>query len=123
MKTKTFGEAFREARKAKRATLREIAGNVGMSIGYLSDIEHNRKNPPDLSVVEKIERFLGVHDHALINLAATFRRLRPSDVTQRIRIKPILSEILLRADECSEEELKSILEQLNNRGGTEKSGS
>ena len=35
----SFGDAFREARTARKSTLREIAEHVGKSIGYLSDVE------------------------------------------------------------------------------------
>lgn len=31
------------ARKSARATLREIAGLMGKSIGYIGDLEHGRK--------------------------------------------------------------------------------
>ena len=107
---KSFGEAFKEARKKKRITLRKIADFVGKSIGYLSDIEHDRKGPPPLPVVEQIENILGMRDHFLLNLAADIRRQKPTDFTKRIQMRPILSELLLRADEQSDEELEKILE-------------
>ncbi len=112
---KSFGEAFREARKERRVTLRKIAEVIGKSIGYLSDIEHDRKGPPPLPVVEKIENILGIRNHSLLNLAADVRRQKPTDFSRRIQMRPILSEILLRADEMTNEELEEILKGLKHR--------
>lgn len=119
-KMKSFGEAFREARKKQRITLRKIANIVGKSIGYLSDIEHDRKGPPPLPVVEKIENILGMRDHFLLNLAADIRRQRPADFTKRIQMRPMLSELLLRADEFSDDELEEILEELKEKENSAK---
>jgi len=99
----------------KRMTLREIGERIGKSIGYLSDIEHDRKGPPDLKTIEQIEILLGVSNNSLVKLAAEIRRQRPQDVSQRIRMRPILSEILLRADEFSDDELKEILKQFDSK--------
>ena len=108
----SFGEALREARKAKRITLRKIAEHIGKSIGYLSDVEHERKRPPNLELVSKIEDFLGVEDGKLLRLAKKFRK-SPKEMTQRIRMKPRLSEVLLRADqELSSGEFEEIVEHL-----------
>lgn len=95
----SFGEAFREARIEKKVTLREIGEYVGKSISYLSDIEHGRKRPPKLDTVSEIEQFLGIEDERLIRLAAKFRKKVPKNLTQRIRMTPRLSAVLLRADE------------------------
>lgn len=97
---KSFGEEFKRLRKMSRVTLREIGEYVGKSIGYLSDVEHDRKGPPDLDTVEKIERFLGVKEGYLVNLAANIRKQTPMNVVERIKMRPKLSEVLLRADEA-----------------------
>ncbi|RLB16039.1 MAG: hypothetical protein DRG35_03385 [Deltaproteobacteria bacterium] len=108
----SFGEALRKARIANKVTLREIAEHIGKSIGYLSDVEHNRKSPPKLEVVSEIEDFLGIEDGKLLRLAKQFRKA-PKAMTQQIRMKPRLSAILLRADrDLSEDEFDELLSYL-----------
>lgn len=109
---KNFGEAFKQARIAKKVTLREIAEHTGKSIGYLSDVEHNRKKPPRLELVSKIEDFLEIEDGALLSLAKRYRKI-PKEMTQRIRMKPRLSSVLLRADrDLSDDEFEEMLNHL-----------
>ena len=60
-----FGEALRKARTDKRVTLRVLSKHVGLSISHLLDIENNRKSPPMLDIVEKIEEYLGINDGRL----------------------------------------------------------
>lgn len=117
----SFGQEFKKFRRNKRVTLREIGEAVGMSIGYMSDIEHDRKGPPDLHTVEKIEQFLGVRDNCLVKLAARIRKAHPLNVNQRIKMRPILSEVLLRADELFEndEQLRELLEVIEEKGRKE----
>lgn len=93
-----FGETLRKERVAKRVTLRKVSKYVGRSIGYLSDIENNRKGPPNLEIVRKIEELFCIDDGKLINLAAKLKRKIPKGVKQRIQMTPRLSEALLRAD-------------------------
>ena len=96
---KGFGEALKKERVAKKITLRELSEYIGKSIGYISDVEHDRKGPPNLEIVRKAEEFLGVRDGKLINLAAKLREKIPKDLTLRIKMVPRLSEALLRADD------------------------
>ncbi len=39
-----IGEDLRLARKRARIGLREMAGEIGVSSGYLHDLEHGRRN-------------------------------------------------------------------------------
>ena len=48
-----FAILFKKERLASGKKFREIANFIGKSIGYLSDIENGRRNPPDLSVIEE----------------------------------------------------------------------
>jgi len=119
----SFGEAFRQARIAKKLTVREVAEHVEKSIGYLSDVEHNRKRPPKLELVSELEDFLGIEDGKLLRLAAKFRKKVPKEVTNKIRMAPRLSEALLRADadrELTDEQFDEVLdfiEQIRKKGG------
>lgn len=113
----SFGDALREARVAKGITYREIAEYIKKPISYVSDIEHNRKLPPDLETVRKIEEFLGIRDRYLSEIASMVRRKAPANLAQRIRARPVLSEVLLRADNLSDEGIKKMLSEMENKEG------
>lgn len=70
----SFGKTLKNARTAKKCTLRKLADNIDRSISYLSDIEHDRKQPPNLEIVSKMEGFLEVNDGTLVNLANQIRK-------------------------------------------------
>src|SRR6266705_680101 len=107
-----FGDVFKRAKLAKKATLRELAEFTGKSIGYLSDVLQKRKGPPDLETVTKIEKFLGVKDHSLLHAAARERAAKPSNLARRVKSRPLLREALLRMEDMSNEELEKIVDQL-----------
>lgn len=54
------GEQIRELRLVKRLTLQQLADQVGVSVGYLSQIERNRSKLP-IATLRKICDVLGVH--------------------------------------------------------------
>lgn len=114
-----FGRSLREARQAKRITLRKLGKHVDLSVGYLSDIEHNRKNPPKLDLVQKIEEFLGILDGSLVGLASVIKRKMPKDLSSNIMLKPNLSGALLRVDEDIDadqvDELMNFVKQLERK--------
>ena len=104
-----FSIAFREERLNRKKTLREIAEYTNKSIGYLSDIEHGRKGAPDLETVRKIEEFLLITDNKLVNLASKQRMSVPADIIQNIQRRPALADILMRADDFTDEDFQTFL--------------
>ena len=104
-----FGKIFREERLRVKKTLREIGEYVGKSIGYLSDIEHGRKGAPDLETVRKIEEFLLITDNRLVIVASQMRRIIPSDILKSVNRRPALADMLMRADDFTDEELQDFL--------------
>ena len=50
---KTLGERIRELREEQDLSLRELAGKIGVSAAFMSDVELNRRHPSDkhLSVI------------------------------------------------------------------------
>jgi transcriptional regulator with XRE-family HTH domain len=103
-----FGDAFRKAKAAKRATLRELSKFTGKSIGYLSDVLHKRKGPPDLEAVAKMEQCLGIKDSHLLIIAKQQRFARPGDLMRRVNSRPKLREALLRIENLSDDELDEL---------------
>lgn len=106
---KSFAEALKSVRTAKRVSLRKLGEYVGLSIGYISDIEHGRRRPPDLETVRKMEEVLSVAEGKLVNLALQVRKKVPEGVSEVFYRNPRLAEALLRA---SDEEIAKIIEKL-----------
>lgn len=55
-----MGHQIRELRKIKNKTLQQLALEVGISVGYLSQIERNQSKLP-IGVLRKLSDALGVH--------------------------------------------------------------
>lgn len=103
-----FADAFKRAKAAKRATLRELSKFTGKSIGYLSDVLHKRKGAPDLETVGRIEECLDVRDNQLLLLAKKQRSQRASDLIRRVNLRPKLREALLRIENLSDDQLDEL---------------
>jgi transcriptional regulator with XRE-family HTH domain len=106
-----FGEALKAARVAAKKTLRETGNHVGVSVGYMSDIEQGRKGPPDLETVRKLQEFFRVSDNHLVTLASDLRTRRPTEIVQHIQNRPRLSDLLARAKNLSDEQLEKLIEE------------
>ena len=113
----SFGKALKMVRTSKKKTLREVGNHINASISYISDIEHDRKNPPKLDTVLKIEQFLGIKDGSLVQLARKIRSTATPTIAQRVKMNPELSTVLLRADELpdnkKEAALRKFMQALN----------
>lgn len=68
-----FGEAIRKARRAADLTLGTLADKIGISPGYLSDIEQGRKAPPSGDAVARFAEALVMDLNLLSQLAAESR--------------------------------------------------
>lgn len=104
-----FGDALKEARIKARKKLRETAEHIGLSIGYLSDIEQGRKSPPDLETVRKLQDFLRFEGDKLVTLASEARTKRPAEIVQHIQKRPRLTDLFMRAKNMSDEELEKLI--------------
>lgn len=62
----TFGRKLKELRQQRKISLRSLAGELGMSPTFLSDIENERRLPPTsdkfANSIDTIQRFLGLND-------------------------------------------------------------
>ncbi len=112
-----FGEALKGARKAKGYTLKKLAGNIGTSISYLSDIEHDRKPPPSLELVSKMEEFLGVNDDTLVSLANQIRKSikATSNLSRKLKADQRSVTIMYMVERLTDEEKDKLIENLSAR--------
>lgn len=111
-----FALAFKKARLGSDKTFRQIKDYVGLSIGYLSDMENGKRNPPETSFVIKFEEFFGITDGHLVKLARRERINNSVAIGNLVRTEPKLQEVLFRIDslpeEKREENINKILEEL-----------
>ena len=55
---RNFGEFLQKKREERQITLRKMAEMLKMSAPYLSDIERDRRNPPEIEKLEQIANIL-----------------------------------------------------------------
>jgi len=87
MQQTNFSNFLREKRKARHLTLSEMAEKSGISIGYYSDIEYGRRNPPDREILDKMIDALNVPDKEriiLYDFAGQARSEAPLDLSDYI---------------------------------------
>jgi transcriptional regulator with XRE-family HTH domain len=65
-----FGKILRDSRLKARLGLREVAGRVGISPGYLSDLENEKVPPPSERVILDMAEVLGVDKGELLSAAS-----------------------------------------------------
>ena len=84
----TFGAFISTRRKEAKLNLRDTAKHLGISNGYLCDIEQGRRPAPEGAFVERISSFLELdkQEHEmLLDLAADSRQTVPADLPDYIR--------------------------------------
>ncbi len=111
----TFGSFISTRRKEAKLNLRDTAKHLGISNGYLCDIEQGRRPAPEEAFVERISSFLELdkQEHEiLLDLAADSRKTVPADLPDYIRQHDIVRAALRVAKEvdATDEEWKAFME-------------
>jgi transcriptional regulator with XRE-family HTH domain len=70
-----FGSFLRKTRLKKKITLRQLAGHLGCSEPYLSDVEQGNRGPLTDSRIHQAASFLGIEPNELRLKAALSRGL------------------------------------------------
>jgi HTH-type transcriptional regulator, competence development regulator len=65
-----FGKMLKESRLKAGMGLREVAGRVGISPGYLSDLENEKVPPPSEKVIMDMAAALGADKGELLRAAS-----------------------------------------------------
>lgn len=71
-KYSNFGEFLQKKREEKKVTLRKMADMLGFSAPFLSDVEKDRRNPPEKDKLDMIVNILGLSEEEkdlMFNLA------------------------------------------------------
>ena len=108
----TFGAFISTRRKEAKLNLRDTAKHLGISNGYLCDIEQGRRPAPEEAFVEDKQE-----NEILLDLAADSRKTVPADLPDYIRQHDIVRAALRVAKEvdATDEEWKAFMEMLQNR--------
>ena len=83
----SFSRFLRGKRQSRKITLSEMAEKSNISIGYYSDIEYGRRNPPDRAILDKMLAALNVFDEdktTFYDLAGKARSEAPPDLPEYI---------------------------------------
>lgn len=107
----TFGEVFREARQRASKTLGEVARYLGVSISFVSDVEHSRRNPFKREQLIAAAGLFGVDPLTLIDAATKERgsmTVAPRDASRL----DIVASLARSIDELTPDQLAKIREAL-----------
>ena len=113
---------MKEARNKKGLTQERLAEMLGVSAPFLSDVERNRRNPPDLDKLNKIAdilHFSAEERTEMYDLAGKGRNTVAPDLPQYIMERDYVSCALRTARDmgAGEEEWKMFIEELKRRKG------
>lgn len=117
-----FGEFLQMKREEKRITLRKMAEMLGFSAPFLSDVEKDRRNPPELAKLEQIADILGLDDddkQTMYNLAGKKRDSVAPDLPDYIMSRDYVAAALRTARDldAGEEEWLQFVRELRERKG------
>ena len=117
-----FGAFLQMKREEKGITLRKMAELLGFSAPFLSDVEKDRRNPPDLSKLEQIAEILGLsyeEKQTMFNLAGKKRDSVAPDLPEYIMSRDYVAAALRTARDldAGEEEWLRFVEELKQRKG------
>lgn len=117
-----FGEFLQRKREEKQITLRRMAELLGFSAPFLSDVEKDRRNPPELAKLEQIADILGLsyeEKETMFNLAGKKRDSVAPDLPEYIMSRDYVAAALRTARDLDvgEEEWLRFVEELRQRKG------
>lgn len=117
-----FGDFIQKKRTEKEITLRKMAEMIGITAPYLTDIEKDRRNPPEMEKLETIARILDLSDEEkaiMFDLAGKKRNSVAPDLPEYIMERDYVSAALRTARDldASEQEWLNFVEDLKKRKG------
>lgn len=117
-----FGAFLHAKREEKRITLRKMAEMLGYSAPFLSDVEKDRRNPPELAKLEQIAKILDLtyeEQETMYNLAGKKRDSVAPDLPEYIMSRDYVAAALRTARDldAGEEEWLRFVQELRERKG------
>ena len=117
-----FGEFLQRKRTEKQITLRKMAEMIGITAPYLTDIEKDRRHPPEMEKLELISQILMLNDEdktTMYDLAGKKRNSVAPDLPDYIMEHDYVSAALRTARDldASEADWLKFVEELRQRKG------
>lgn len=118
----SFGEFIASKREEKKITLREMARLLKITPPYLSDIEKDRRNPPDKEKLDEISVILSLTEEEcsyMYDLAGKKRNAISPDLPEYIMERDYVRVALRKAIDLDigEEEWRRFVQELEDRKG------
>ncbi|MDU4847531.1 helix-turn-helix transcriptional regulator [Clostridium sp.] len=118
----SFGEFIASKREEKKITLREMARLLKITPPYLSDIEKDRRNPPDKEKLDEISAILSLSEDEcsyMYDLAGKKRNAISPDLPEYIMERNYVRVALRKAIDLDigEEEWTRFVQELEDRKG------
>jgi transcriptional regulator with XRE-family HTH domain len=111
-----FGDALRRARRKGGKTLSDLAGLLGVSIVYVSDVERGNRKPLSSDRILKAARFLQIDPAPLLIAAAKERGVIEYEIS---KARPLEAEVVgglvsgLARGGVTDDQLRGIQQILN----------
>ena len=117
-----FGEFVQEKREEKQITLRKFADTIGFSAPFWSDVEKDRRNPPEIDKLQLIARILNLTESEnaiMLDLAGKKRNSVAPDLPDYIMERDYVAAALRTARDldAGEKEWNEFIEELRKRKG------
>ena len=117
-----FGEFVQEKREEKQMTLRKFADAIGFSAPFWSDVEKDRRNPPEIDKLHLIARILNLTESEnalMLDLAGKKRNAVAPDLPDYIMERDYVAAALRTARDldAGEKEWNEFIEELKKRKG------
>ena len=117
-----FGELVQEKREEKQLTLRKFADAIGFSAPFWSDVEKDRRNPPEIDKLHLIARTLNLTESEnamMLDLAGKKRNSVAPDLPDYIMERDYVAAALRTARDldAGEKEWNEFIEELRKRKG------
>ena len=117
-----FGEFLQRKRTEKQITLRKMAEMIGITAPYLTDIEKDLRNPPEMEKLELISQILMLNDEdktTMYDLAGKKRNSVAPDLPDYIMEHDYVSAALRTARDldASEADWLKFVEELRQLKG------
>jgi len=117
-----FGDFLQKKRTERQITLRKMAELLGISAPYLTDIEKDRRNPPEMESLEQISKVLNLSEDeraVMFDLAGKKRNAVAPDLPEYIIERDYVAAALRTARDldASEADWLRFVEELKNRKG------
>ena len=120
MKNKTdLGQFISEQKNKNSLQSKELAKKLGISMGYLSQIEHGKRLCPDISLIKKMIEIFDLNTDEIYILYDLYEEVTGNisqDIKEYIQSNVIIKKVLRYAKEisASEKDWERIIDFLKN---------